>query len=222
MPCTEHRAFLYDRGGENRISEIWPLQRCRWERVRDDVSTSNIFAPRPDPRCVEALKEIEPGRHEIVIYRDGKRVWEGPVTLTTEAGQSITIDSRDVGHYLGRTIMRSATGTAAALALFGRRTGVVICWACRHRTGRAGLVGLRRISVRTAGTAALTLSAPGGFTLPALCYRRPVCLRHFAAVGVTHVSFPPRRARPKGMLQALIRFSLGGEYQQDEFSPNSF
>jgi len=108
VPCTEHRAFLYDRGGENRISEIWPLQRCRWERVRDDVSTSNIFAPRPDPRCVEALKEIEPGRHEIVIYRDGKRVWEGPVTLTTEAGQSITIDSRDVGHYLGRTIMRSA------------------------------------------------------------------------------------------------------------------
>ena len=108
MPCTEHRAFLYDRGGENRISEIWPLMRCRWERARDDVSTANIFAPRPDPRCITALKEIEPGRHEIAIYRNNVRVWEGPVTLTTEEGRQITIDARDVGHYCGRTIMRSA------------------------------------------------------------------------------------------------------------------
>jgi hypothetical protein len=97
-----------DRGGENRISEIFPLMRCRWERVRDDVSTANLFAPRPDPRCITALKEIEPGRHEIAIFRNGIRVWEGPVTLTTEQGREITIDARDVCHYAGRTIMRSA------------------------------------------------------------------------------------------------------------------
>lgn len=108
MPCSEHRAFLMDRGGEVRISEIFPLMRCRWERVRDDVSTANIFAPRPDPRCLTALKEIEPGRHEIAIFRNGIRVWEGPVTLTTEQGPAITIDARDVCHYAGRTIMRSA------------------------------------------------------------------------------------------------------------------
>jgi hypothetical protein len=97
-----------DRGGENRISEIFPLMRVRWERVRDDVSTANLFAPRPDPRCLTALKEIEPGRHEIAIFRNGVRVWDGPVTLTTEQGREITIDARDVAHYCGRTIMRSA------------------------------------------------------------------------------------------------------------------
>ncbi len=108
MPCETHRAFLYDRGGEHRISELFPLMRCRWERVRDDVSTSNLFLPRPHPSCITALQGIEPGRHEIAIYRGAERVWEGPITLTTEAGSAITIDSRDVAHYAGRTIKRSA------------------------------------------------------------------------------------------------------------------
>jgi hypothetical protein len=108
VPCTLHRAFLYDRGGEHRISEIYPLQRVRWERVRDDVSTANVYSPLPDPRCIPAISQAEPGRHEIVIFRDNARVWEGPVTLTTEAGRAVTYDARDVGHYCGRTIMRSA------------------------------------------------------------------------------------------------------------------
>ena len=107
MPCTEHRAFLFDRGGENRISEIYPLERVRWERVRDDVSNANLYSPLPDPRCHAALGNIEPGRHEIVVFRNGQRMWEGPVTLTTEQGRGITIDARDVAHYCGRTIMRS-------------------------------------------------------------------------------------------------------------------
>lgn len=118
--------------------------------------------------------------------------------------------------------MGSATGAASALSLFGRGTGFILCWARRRRAGLACLTGLGRMSGRTAMAATLALRAPGGFTLPALCFRRPVCLRRFAAVGVTHVSFPPRRATPSGMLQALIRFSLGREYQQDGFSPNSF
>lgn len=112
MPCTEHRAYLFDRGGEHRISEIWPLERVRWERVRDDVSGANLYSPLPDPACHAALGTIEPGRHEIVVFRNGQRMWEGPVTLTTEQGRGITIDARDVAHYCGRTIMRSAYNNA--------------------------------------------------------------------------------------------------------------
>jgi hypothetical protein len=107
VPCHTHRAFLFDRGGETRISEIWPLERVRWERVRDDVSTANVLSRMPDPRCVQALMQIEPGRHELAVYRDAERVWEGPVTLTTERGKEIELDARDVCHYAGRTIMRS-------------------------------------------------------------------------------------------------------------------
>jgi len=110
---------------------------------------------------------------------------------------------RCCGRMLLPTTMGSATRTASALTLFGRRTGLVFCWARHRRAGLACLAGLCRVSVRAA-MAALTLRAPGGFSLPALCFGRPVYLRRFAAVGVTHVSFPPRRATPIGMLQALI------------------
>lgn len=119
------------------------------------------------------------------------------------------------------TGLATATRTASTLTLLGRRTGLILCWARRRRAGLACLTGFSRMSVRAA-MAALTLRAPGGFSLPALCFGRPVCLRRFAAVGVTHVSFPPHRARPWGMQLALVRFSLGREYQQDGFSPNSF
>ena len=102
------------------------------------------------------------------------------------------------------TTWGSAARTASALTLFGRRTGLIFCcWARHRRAGLICLTGLCRRSVRAA-MAALTLRAPGGFSLPALCFGRPVCLRRLAAVGVTHVSFPPHRATPIGMLQALI------------------
>lgn len=66
--------------------------------------------------------------------------------------------------------MGSATGAASTLSLFGRGTGVILCWAHRRRAGLACLTGLRRMSGRTAMAATLTLRAPGGFTLPALCF----------------------------------------------------
>ena len=81
-------------------------------------------------------------------------------------------------------------------AEFRRRLGLLRC------CGRMLLPTTMGSATRTAS--ALTLRAPGGFSLPALCFGRPVYLRRFAAVGVTHVSFPPRRATPIGMLQALI------------------
>lgn len=107
MPCEKHRAFLFDRGGETRISEIYPLEQVTWERVRDDVSTANVQSPLPDPACIKALQTIEPGRHELAIYRGNERVWEGPITLSTEQGRAISVDARDIGHYAGRTIMHS-------------------------------------------------------------------------------------------------------------------
>lgn len=60
---------------------------------------------------------------------------------------------------------------------------------------------------RAAGLpATLALAAPGLLAVPAPCRRRPVKLRLGAAFGVFHVRFPSRRASPKGMQQALIRF----------------
>lgn len=110
--CHRHRAFLYDRGGERRIGELGPLRQVRWGRTRDDMSAANIFVRTPDPACEEVVAQIEPGRHELVLFRDSERVWEGPVVRTAEIGTSIEVDARDVTHYLNRTIMRSAYSNA--------------------------------------------------------------------------------------------------------------
>jgi hypothetical protein len=104
--CSLHRAFLFDRGGERRIGELGPLTQVRWGRSRDDTSIGNVFIRTPSSECGRVIAEAEPGRHELVIYRAGVRVWEGPITRTDENGTHIEVDAKDITHYLNRTIMR--------------------------------------------------------------------------------------------------------------------
>lgn len=110
--CTNHRAFLYDRGAERRIGELAPLTNVRWTRARDDTSIGNIFVRTPDRDCASVVAEIEPGRHELVLFRDDVRVWEGPIVRSAETGVSIEVDAKDVTHYMNRTIMRSGYNNA--------------------------------------------------------------------------------------------------------------
>jgi hypothetical protein len=117
--CTRHRAYIYDRGAERRIGELFPLTQVAWNRIRDDTSTGVVFAEQPDRRCHEMISEIEPSRHELVIYRNGERVWEGPIVRTAEKGRQIEVDARDVTHYLNRTIMRSPYNNAYPRIVYG-------------------------------------------------------------------------------------------------------
>jgi hypothetical protein len=110
--CTKHRAFLYDRGGERRIGELEPLTQVRWGRSRDDTSIGNIFVRTPSRECEQIVAQIEPSRHELVIFRGDERVWEGPIVRSSETGSLIEVDARDVTWYLNRTIMRKAYSNA--------------------------------------------------------------------------------------------------------------
>ena len=103
-----HRVFLFDRGGQRRIAEIKDLSLVRWRRTRDDISNASVAVLRPSPECCAILANIAVGRHEIVIYRNGSRVWEGPITLLTYKGDVVEIEAEDVCFYLARTAMRRA------------------------------------------------------------------------------------------------------------------
>jgi hypothetical protein len=103
-----HSVFLHDRGGQRRIGAIIDNTMVRWERVRDDISTATIIvSPEGVMACSDVLREMSVGRHEIVIYRNKERVWEGPITRITWKSSSIEITAHDICHYLTRTIMRS-------------------------------------------------------------------------------------------------------------------
>lgn len=107
LSCVKHTAFLYDRGGRQQLTEIKPLTQVGWARARDDITNGEAFANGIDEDCADALALAEAGRHELVIFRGSKRVWEGPITLVARKGNSITIKARDVAYYVNRTIMRN-------------------------------------------------------------------------------------------------------------------
>jgi hypothetical protein len=103
-----HRAFLYDRGGARKIAEITDITTLRWSRIRDDISEATIIVNSPPPQCCAILANIAVGRHEIVIFRDQDRVWEGPITRVNWKATAVEITASDVCHYLSRTIMHNA------------------------------------------------------------------------------------------------------------------
>lgn len=101
-----NRAFLYDRGGKRRMGEISPCRLVRWSRQRDDMSNATVFTSGTGPGCCDMLSDVEPGRHELVIYRDDDRVWEGPVTRVAWGRNEVEIEARDVWQYAYRTVIR--------------------------------------------------------------------------------------------------------------------
>lgn len=106
LGCGNSRVFVFDRGGEVMRGEITPLTTLRYGRLRDDISSATLFVNGFGKDCGALLSELRCWMHEIVIFRDGKRVWEGPITrITAEPGQ-VEIEAKDVMGYLYRRIMR--------------------------------------------------------------------------------------------------------------------
>jgi hypothetical protein len=107
--CTNHTVMVYDRGGFTRLFQLEDVISVQWQRVRDDISLADITISSPGPACLRMLEQIEPGRHELVVYRGTQRVWEGPITLLVEEQgltPTVKIQARDVMHYAYRLIMR--------------------------------------------------------------------------------------------------------------------
>lgn len=112
-----HRAFIFDRGGTTRMFQIHNLAEVRWGRVRDDISEANIkIAAANCFAQAKELNQIEAERHELVIFRGQKRVWEGPITRIPMDDDLMEIHAADVMHYASRTVMQSAYNNGGAKA----------------------------------------------------------------------------------------------------------
>lgn len=96
-----HTVLITDRGGVNVIMEITDVTEVRWSRLTDKVSTATVRVTGSSCRRQSArLGEIEPRRHEMVLYRGSDRVWEGPIRYTKLGLDSVTIHAADVLEYL--------------------------------------------------------------------------------------------------------------------------
>ena len=87
-------AYLYDRGGERRIAQFEKVTKGTWERVLDDISEASIVAMTPAGNDWHG--QIRSWRHELVIYRDAERVWEGPIYRVIFGRGFVNVLARDV------------------------------------------------------------------------------------------------------------------------------
>lgn len=108
LECLNHTAYIYDRGGAQRMFQVDPLTSVEWERLRDDISHGVVTMVNPGPDCQKQMLSVHPNRHELVIYRGGERVWEGPISRISWHRDRIEVEAKDVMHYAYRTIMHAA------------------------------------------------------------------------------------------------------------------
>lgn len=101
-----YRVFAYDQGGERYKGELTPLAALRWNRVRDDISSATLTTSGFGEDCCALLGSLRTWAHEIVVFRDGIRVWEGPITRIAFHRGEVEIEARDPMVYVYRRIMR--------------------------------------------------------------------------------------------------------------------
>lgn len=103
MPeCQEHTATIFDKGGTRPLFELDGLFDVRWSRRLDDTSVAHAYVNVAKASCSKELGEIFPMRHELAIYNNGDKVWEGPITYTKESRGVYRIDAKDVSFYTNR------------------------------------------------------------------------------------------------------------------------
>jgi len=92
--CGSHRAHVYARGGEVYVGELTPVSRVQWERVRDEISTASCTVPVHE--CCELLGNLRTILSELHIERNGKIVWQGPITRIEYEHEQVQIYAEDV------------------------------------------------------------------------------------------------------------------------------
>lgn len=114
-------ASVYARGGTRYLFTLPGVASIEWGRALDGVSKATVKCTPAKaeeqgvawtgPDCAGLLSLVQPWGHELVIHRDGERVWEGPIRRPLQNRAGVTIAATDV---LGWADRRVTPGRAAA------------------------------------------------------------------------------------------------------------
>lgn len=100
--CGTHQVQILDRNGEV-VTQATTLVYVEWTRILDDTSTA-IIRIEPDGDCCERLSLIRSWHHKLIIYRDGRPVWEGPILQVEWRLGQVEINAGDVLAWLDRRV----------------------------------------------------------------------------------------------------------------------
>jgi hypothetical protein len=136
-----NRVYIYDRGGMVRRGEVTPTSSVSWNRIRDDLGSISVTTNGFDADAAALLSNTHTWMHELVVFRDGVRVAEGPITKVTDTPTGFTLDAYDVMGYVYRRIMRQGyndtyrvvNNTPRGLRSVVERAGIIIANALAPR-----------------------------------------------------------------------------------------
>lgn len=126
LGCGTYRVCLYDQGGRQYRGEITPIASLQFGRLRDDISTALLTTIGFGSDCGQLLKRMRSWMHEVVIFRDGVRVWEGPITRIMYTRDSVEVEAKDCMAYLYRRIMRQGYNDGFAYAYVRNDRGELV------------------------------------------------------------------------------------------------
>lgn len=108
-----NKAFIYVRGGQQRVAEVPGVTRVQWGRILDDLSACEVTAVvhgNHSAECCDLLPYIHTWQHELVVFRDGARVFEGPIHRKAQRGNTWTFTAWDVLGWTQRRVHKGHAG----------------------------------------------------------------------------------------------------------------
>lgn len=117
LGCGIYQAYAFTRGLRE-IVTILPFTNLEWERILDDTSTAQVTIdgvanPRAFARCCAALSELDGSEHELAIYRNGWRVWSGPLTDLSFPAEQCVLQASDLSWWLAQRTIHQNLNTPA-------------------------------------------------------------------------------------------------------------
>lgn len=105
LRCVQrHQAVIVDRGGGRKVAQLGDVGRVAYGRALSGKSQATVeILGEACRRQAEVLARINPRRHELVLYRDNLRVWEGPITEVKLLPDRTSVEASDVIEYLDGT-----------------------------------------------------------------------------------------------------------------------
>lgn len=100
--CGTHSCRVLDRDG-GIVAEANVLTEVQWSRVLDDISTARVVV-QPSSDCCGQLGNVRSWRHRLVVYRDDKYVWDGPITNVDWRLDQVEIFAEDLLSWLARRV----------------------------------------------------------------------------------------------------------------------
>jgi hypothetical protein len=103
------RVLLVTRGARNVIAELKPIS-GEFTRVLDDtsmLSMGGVVSGRLEESCCDGWEDIRPWATEVIVYRDGRDQWAGPVTDVSFGYGTIAVEADDLTAWWDRRTIPS-------------------------------------------------------------------------------------------------------------------